>query len=158
MSNFQTLLIIQDLIAVTCIIYQKNGAGLQVSSSCYWDPALDGSTTYKIENKTMYIIVSVFGLAIWFWIFFVLYLYLSLMKLRNKNLEFFSITSDESFLYRDRSSMILPEVLWWEVQGNTYGIHDHNRRRTKVGRRFHLCHKVCKFCIQCIARDTSLPK
>ena len=49
---------------VTCIIYQKNGAGLQVSSSCYWDPTLDGSTTYKIENKTMYIIVSVFGLAI----------------------------------------------------------------------------------------------
>ncbi|CAH0393539.1 unnamed protein product [Bemisia tabaci] len=49
---------------VTCTIMQKNGAGLHTSSSCYWDNATDGSCTVRWENKTMYCIVSVFGLAI----------------------------------------------------------------------------------------------
>lgn len=49
---------------VTCVIMQKNGAGLHTASSCYWDNSSDGSCTVRWENKTMYCIVSVFGLAI----------------------------------------------------------------------------------------------
>ena len=51
-------------LSVTCVIMQRNGAGLEMASSCYWDGKLDGSFTYKYENKTMYIIVNVFGLSI----------------------------------------------------------------------------------------------
>lgn len=50
---------------VTCVIMQKNGAGLHTASSCYWDNTTDGSCTVRWENKTMYCIVSVFGLALW---------------------------------------------------------------------------------------------
>lgn len=50
---------------VTCSIMQKIGAGLHTASSCYWDSATDGTCTVRWENKTMYCIVSVFGLAIW---------------------------------------------------------------------------------------------
>jgi len=49
---------------VTCAIMQKNGAGFHAASSCYWDNLTDGSCTVRWENKTMYVIVSVFGLAI----------------------------------------------------------------------------------------------
>lgn len=30
------------LFLVTCVIMQKNGAGLHTASSCYWDNATDG--------------------------------------------------------------------------------------------------------------------
>jgi len=53
------------VIPVTCTIMQKNGAGLHTASSCFWDNSTDGSCTVRWENKTMYCIVSVFGLAIW---------------------------------------------------------------------------------------------
>eukprot|EP00050_Salpingoeca_kvevrii_P005993 m.286859 g.286859 ORF g.286859 m.286859 type:complete len:125 (-) comp11657_c0_seq1:189-563(-) len=49
---------------VTATLMQKNGAGLHTASSCYWDNSTDGSCTVRWENKTMYVIVSVFGLAI----------------------------------------------------------------------------------------------
>ena len=49
---------------VTCIIMQKNGAGLTTASSCFWDKEMDGSCTVRWENKTIYCIVTVFGLAI----------------------------------------------------------------------------------------------
>mmetsp|Transcript_16218 Transcript_16218/g.31151 ORF Transcript_16218/g.31151 Transcript_16218/m.31151 type:complete len:114 (+) Transcript_16218:269-610(+) len=49
---------------VTCVIMQRNGAGLHTASSCYWDNATDGSRTVRWENKTMYCITTVFGLAI----------------------------------------------------------------------------------------------
>lgn len=66
---FQTtcLLLIGNILyifTVTCTIMQKNGAGLHTASSCYWDNATDGSCTVRWENKTMYCIVSVFGLAL----------------------------------------------------------------------------------------------
>lgn len=51
-------------IPVTCMIMQKNGAGLHTASSCYWNNDMDGSCTVRWENKTMYCIVSVFGLSI----------------------------------------------------------------------------------------------
>uniref|UniRef100_A0A8C8BLW0 Dynein light chain Tctex-type 1 n=1 Tax=Otus sunia TaxID=257818 RepID=A0A8C8BLW0_9STRI len=49
---------------VTCVIMQKNGAGLHTASSCFWDNSSDGTCTVRWENKTMYCIVSAFGLAI----------------------------------------------------------------------------------------------
>ncbi|XP_053545882.1 dynein light chain Tctex-type 1-like [Bombina bombina] len=49
---------------VTCVIMQKNGAGLHTASSCFWDNSTDGSCTVRWENKTMYCIVTAFGLAI----------------------------------------------------------------------------------------------
>ncbi|XP_064404985.1 dynein light chain Tctex-type 1-like [Halichondria panicea] len=49
---------------VTSVIMQKNGAGLHTASSCYWDNSTDGSCTIRWENKSMYCIVTVFGLAI----------------------------------------------------------------------------------------------
>uniref|UniRef100_UPI00398EECD0 dynein light chain Tctex-type 1-like isoform X1 n=1 Tax=Pristiophorus japonicus TaxID=55135 RepID=UPI00398EECD0 len=49
---------------VTSVIMQKNGAGLHTASSCFWDNSADGSCTVRWENKTMYCIVSVFGLGI----------------------------------------------------------------------------------------------
>ncbi|XP_072363598.1 dynein light chain Tctex-type 1-like [Scyliorhinus torazame] len=49
---------------VTSVIMQKNGAGLHTASSCYWDNLGDGSCTVRWENKTMFCIVSVFGLGI----------------------------------------------------------------------------------------------
>ena len=30
---------------VTCVIMQKNGAGLHTASSCYWDNSTDGEET-----------------------------------------------------------------------------------------------------------------
>ncbi|XP_043573314.1 dynein light chain Tctex-type 1 isoform X1 [Chiloscyllium plagiosum] len=49
---------------VTCVIMQKNGAGLHTASSCFWDNSVDGSCTVRWENKTMYCIVSIFGLGV----------------------------------------------------------------------------------------------
>lgn len=48
---------------VQAVIMQKNGAGLHTASSCYWDNSTDGSCTVRWENKHLYAIVSVFGLA-----------------------------------------------------------------------------------------------
>lgn len=49
---------------VTCVIMQKNGAGLHTAASCWWDSTTDGSRTVRWENKSLYCIVTVFGLAI----------------------------------------------------------------------------------------------
>uniref|UniRef100_A0A182T746 Uncharacterized protein n=1 Tax=Anopheles maculatus TaxID=74869 RepID=A0A182T746_9DIPT len=43
---------------ITCMIMQKNGAGLHTASSCYWNNETDGSCTVRWENKTMYCIVE----------------------------------------------------------------------------------------------------
>ena len=49
---------------VTAVLMQKNGAGLHTATSCFWDNQTDGSATLRWENKTMYCIVTVFGLSI----------------------------------------------------------------------------------------------
>uniref|UniRef100_A0A3Q4HUM0 Dynein light chain Tctex-type 1 n=1 Tax=Neolamprologus brichardi TaxID=32507 RepID=A0A3Q4HUM0_NEOBR len=49
---------------LTCVIMQKNGAGMQTASTCFWDNSTDGSCAVRWENKSVYCIVSVFGLAI----------------------------------------------------------------------------------------------
>ncbi|CAM6129347.1 unnamed protein product [Calypogeia fissa] len=48
---------------VTCVIMQKNGAGMITATSCYWDRDTDGSRTIRWENKSMYVIVTVFGIS-----------------------------------------------------------------------------------------------
>ena len=50
--------------AVTAVIMQKNGAGLHTATSCFWDQSCDGSATLRWENKSMYCLVTVFGLSI----------------------------------------------------------------------------------------------
>ncbi|CAE7396047.1 Dynlt1 [Symbiodinium sp. CCMP2456] len=55
---------------VSCIIMQRNGAGLHTATSCFWDAGNDGVYTYvwprekskDVVNKSMYCIVTVFGL------------------------------------------------------------------------------------------------
>ena len=32
--------------------------------SCWWDNNLDGSKTFKMELKNMYVVVTVFGLSL----------------------------------------------------------------------------------------------
>ena len=49
---------------VTAVIMQKNGAGLHTATSCFWDNTTDGSATLRWENKSMYCIVTVFGLSV----------------------------------------------------------------------------------------------
>ncbi|KAK5847471.1 hypothetical protein PBY51_016594 [Eleginops maclovinus] len=49
---------------VTCAVMQKTGAGLHTANSCYWDTTMDGSSTVRWENRTMYCVVSVFAVAI----------------------------------------------------------------------------------------------
>ncbi|CAD7936468.1 unnamed protein product [Amoebophrya sp. A120] len=49
---------------VSTNVVQKNGAGIHVSSTCFWEQATDGNLTFRWENKTMYVIIQVFGLAL----------------------------------------------------------------------------------------------
>ncbi|KAF0775819.1 hypothetical protein AaE_000480 [Aphanomyces astaci] len=55
---------------VSCVIMQKNGAGIHSAVSCHWDTAIDGahvvkwpSDKHKEHNRTMYCIVTVGGLG-----------------------------------------------------------------------------------------------
>mmetsp|Transcript_84525 Transcript_84525/g.185571 ORF Transcript_84525/g.185571 Transcript_84525/m.185571 type:complete len:122 (-) Transcript_84525:37-402(-) len=54
---------------VTCIIMQRNGAGLHSATSCYWDAGNDGVLSYQwprekkdVVNKNLWCIVTVIGL------------------------------------------------------------------------------------------------
>ncbi|XP_028298396.1 dynein light chain Tctex-type 3-like [Gouania willdenowi] len=49
---------------VTCAVMQKTGAGLHTANSCYWDTAMDGSSTVRWENRTMFCVVTVFAVAV----------------------------------------------------------------------------------------------
>ena len=49
---------------VTCIIMQKNGAGLDTASSLWFDTQKDGKVVVPWENGTMHVICPVFGLAL----------------------------------------------------------------------------------------------
>ncbi|XP_019746753.1 dynein light chain Tctex-type 3-like [Hippocampus comes] len=49
---------------VTCALMQKTGAGLHTANSCYWDTAMDVSSTVRWESRTMYCVVSVFAVAV----------------------------------------------------------------------------------------------
>ena len=49
---------------ITCIIMQKNGAGMHTAAATYWDGAKDRSCTVPWENATMHAIVTVYGLGV----------------------------------------------------------------------------------------------
>ena len=49
---------------ITCIIMQKNGAGLNSSASMHWDAGKDGFCRVPWQNSTMHCIVSVYGLSV----------------------------------------------------------------------------------------------
>ena len=49
---------------VTCVIMQRNGAGLHTAASCFWDNDVDGRRTVRWENQQMYCVVTGFGLAL----------------------------------------------------------------------------------------------
>jgi len=51
---------------ITIFLMQKNGAGLHLSTSCLWNNESDGSVSVRWENRAMYCIVSVFGVAVWY--------------------------------------------------------------------------------------------
>jgi len=53
---------------VSCLIMQKNGAGLHASNSCYWDSANDNLVQFKWpgekkKDAVLQCIVTVFGIA-----------------------------------------------------------------------------------------------
>ena len=55
---------------VTCVIQQKNGAGMHLAHSCYWDAVSDNVVTAKwpndrrkAPNARMTCFVSVYGVA-----------------------------------------------------------------------------------------------
>ncbi|KAF0369749.1 Dynein light chain Tctex-type 1 [Gigaspora margarita] len=49
---------------VTCTIFEKNGAGIHATTTCHWDSKHDGSTTYRHDTNSMYVIVNVWGLSV----------------------------------------------------------------------------------------------
>jgi dynein light chain Tctex-type 1 len=44
-------------------IFQKGDACLNFSSTCLWNPASDGSLTFKWENESMHCFICLFGVA-----------------------------------------------------------------------------------------------
>jgi dynein light chain Tctex-type 1 len=48
----------------SCVIMQKNGAGLHLAVSLLWDQTTDGSVTVRWENATMHVILSVYGVML----------------------------------------------------------------------------------------------
>lgn len=50
--------------AITCIIMQKNGAGLNSSVSMHWDATKDGFCKVPWQNATMHCLVTVFGMSV----------------------------------------------------------------------------------------------
>jgi len=49
---------------ITCVIMQKNGAGLITSSSMFWDSSKDGLCKVPWQNATMHCIVTVYGVSV----------------------------------------------------------------------------------------------
>ena len=49
---------------VTCNLVQKAGAGLHVASSSRWQDKTDGKMPVQWENKTLFVLATVFWMAI----------------------------------------------------------------------------------------------
>lgn len=49
---------------ITCVIMQKNGAGMNTTASMFWDGTKDRHCVVPWENQTMHSIVTVYGLAV----------------------------------------------------------------------------------------------
>lgn len=52
------------IFSVRMTVTQKNGSGLHTAAAYYWDTATDGTCTVRWENKYMYCIVNIWGLAL----------------------------------------------------------------------------------------------
>ena len=50
--------------AVTCIIMQTNGAGLQSAATAYWETKKDGLISVQLKGETFLCIVTIFAIAI----------------------------------------------------------------------------------------------
>lgn len=49
---------------ITCIIMQKNGSGLNTTTSMFWDTAKDGFCKVPWQNSTMHCIVTIYGICV----------------------------------------------------------------------------------------------
>ena len=49
---------------VTCVIQQKNGAGMNTAATCFWDTNKDAYAKVLWDNPTMHCIVTVYGICI----------------------------------------------------------------------------------------------
>ncbi|RYH20111.1 hypothetical protein EON65_24575 [archaeon] len=49
---------------ITCMIMQKTGAGLNTTTSMFWDTAKDGYCKVPWQNNTMTCTVTVYGLSV----------------------------------------------------------------------------------------------
>ena len=50
--------------AVTAIIMQKNGHGMDSAHACLWDSGKDGVVVVPWENQTCFVVATVYGLAL----------------------------------------------------------------------------------------------
>ena len=48
----------------TCIIMQKNGAGLDTGAALFWDNSKDGLVCIPWENSEMHVVITIFGTAL----------------------------------------------------------------------------------------------
>ena len=49
---------------VTCIIMQNNGAGLNTTTSMFWDASKDGYCKATFKNETIHCILTIFGVSV----------------------------------------------------------------------------------------------
>ena len=50
--------------AVTCIITQNNGSGLQSAATAYWETKKDGLISVQLGSQTFFCIVTIFAMAV----------------------------------------------------------------------------------------------
>ena len=50
--------------AVTCIIMQNNGSGLQSAATAYWETKKDGLISVQLGGETFFCIVTIFAMSI----------------------------------------------------------------------------------------------
>ncbi|KAH0569438.1 Tctex-1 family protein [Spironucleus salmonicida] len=49
---------------VSAVIMQRTGAGLHTACSAFWDTTSDGVAVVRWENRSIYCVVTIFGVAI----------------------------------------------------------------------------------------------
>mmetsp|Transcript_67793 Transcript_67793/g.187300 ORF Transcript_67793/g.187300 Transcript_67793/m.187300 type:complete len:123 (-) Transcript_67793:766-1134(-) len=49
---------------VTCIIMQKNGAGMNTAAATFWDASKDGQVVVHWSNPSMNVVVTVYGVGL----------------------------------------------------------------------------------------------
>jgi dynein light chain Tctex-type 1 len=49
---------------VTCIIMQKNGAGMDTGAAMHWDANSDGLICIPWENAEMHVVLTIYGVSL----------------------------------------------------------------------------------------------